>query len=998
MPPDICYHDKVGIRSFSEERYLSIEKPGDEAVQESKQYEVCVRDNHPFPTRNSFRLDGASAWTILLSSNREHVGPVRCGDTVCIAKGPIPDMKRCRGAFLSNSASSKIPMVEIAAYEIKNPSMTWTLVDATDHTSTASISSSPCLLLRDQFHNYIGARPQGGLKMEERDMKKSNTRWEILRADIPRIASLPRPIRFDAPYNDDISPSSRGQVRYREVALCDLPLSHQEALLVEDLLFCMGGSEGVYIKLGHGTAGPEFTYPLSAQEGVDRALAGMVAPFLPLCNDFLRVKTVIQEQSHLAMGWVNQALCSALSVLLREHQVLIAQLESTFREGDLTLSSLKYYVQPIFSAMRYLRNLVDKVAGKKGGKVLNAIDAVNERYGLGFQELSQFLLQKAAEPYFVMITKWLHEGEISDANQEFFVKENTNYSMDHGTDYWYKRYAIVPDQVPFFFSSIKDKILHTGKHLNVLTSLKDKVNYDLDESDIPTKPLRFSSRNERDYAEAVDSCHDRASQRLLKLFFSPPFDLKSTLGTWRNFFLLGKADFYTYFMDQAYPELKKDLRLVNLPRVSSLLQLAIRSSSNFIDPNSDDIECTFQNFSIKDAATILSGVGTQVKGTNAEQQMGEKSLRFFTLKYKIAYPMNLIFTRTVHLKYQLIFRHLLYCRHVERLLVEVWTIHLSAKGIDNLGFRQPFATRMVMMHTCRNYIFYATMEVLEPRYQEMMAKMNTCQTLDDVIKVHDGFLDTCLRELLIFGKPALYDKLNHLLVTCDRFAQSISVLYEGGVISDKTRNNPIPSEHGGDRQQMSRATLDGKARIELLMALLNKESYSALIIKYEDDIAKALGTFLVDLEEEASLRTTDHVHLTSLLTRLNYNDWFTEKMNLEKQQREADRAAAAAEAQAQKEDEENEQDIRSERGDHAGSTSMSRESYYRKGHRTPRTPPPSGGGGGGGGGGGEYTVSRENGFPGKSLPPSGKERDNERAHRRRRDYETESTKRTPRDA
>eukprot|EP00397_Hematodinium_sp_SG-2012_P004499 GEMP01004511.1.p1 GENE.GEMP01004511.1~~GEMP01004511.1.p1 ORF type:complete len:1099 (+),score=243.05 GEMP01004511.1:40-3336(+) len=690
------------------------------------------------------------------------------------------------------------------------------------------VSEVRCVLLRDHFRNYLGTARGGEIRGHEKD-GKVQTLLEIL-----RVAPPPEP------------PIPLKEVRYRVVPLSDLSRSRQEELLVEDILFCMAGVEGVYMR-DH-----DEEFVLEDTSG-DLSIYALAQPFIPLCNDIRRVQRVIKLNQGLDCGWVNQALCLALSQLMKESLVRNAQLEAAFREGNLNLSSLKYTVQSSFITMNMLRRVADAVEGKKGGQVLNAVDEVNERYGLPFDKIGTFLMERAAEPMFAMVTKWIYEGQIDDVGDEFFIKENSMYSAkDHASEYWSKRFVLDTSQVPVFLTSLKDKILHTGKHLNVLRSTQLPKDVVVDEPEKPRVPLRYTSRHERDYVRVIEAAHDWASRSLLKLFSSPSaLDLKGRLRTLRNFFFMGQADYFGHFMDHATSELEKDLRHAQFSRLEGLLDLAIRTASTCSDPYKEDISCTLHNFSIADAAKRL-----ERQGEKSDEKTGmltdEKAIRFFSLKYKVSWPWNLVLTRTVLLKYQLIFRHLLYCRYVERKLVEVWTVHSASKHLAKNGINS-YAIRQRMLHVCRNYIFYVAVEVLEPQFHLMMSRLNSCKTLDDVIRIHDGFLDTCLTEILLMGKDALYQYLTKLLATCVSFADSILSLHQ---------------------QQFSGGS-DSRADAELMGKLLSKEAYSNLIVKFEAIFGAQLVAFLKLLNQEAGRRAMDHVHLANLLTRLDYNDFFS---------------------------------------------------------------------------------------------------------------------------
>lgn len=70
-------------------------------------------------------------------------------------------------------------------------------------------------------------------------------------------------------------------------------------------------------------------------------------------------------------GVVRQALCSAVTRLLKEYLIVVAQLETQYRKGLLSLQKLWFYVQPCLRTMEMLSALaVDVVTRDLKGAAL----------------------------------------------------------------------------------------------------------------------------------------------------------------------------------------------------------------------------------------------------------------------------------------------------------------------------------------------------------------------------------------------------------------------------------------------------------------------------------------------------------------------------------------------------------------------------------------------------------------------------------------------------
>jgi len=89
------------------------------------------------------------------------------------------------------------------------------------------------------------------------------------------------------------------------------------------------------------------------------------------------------------------------------------------------------------------------------------------------RDLFANLLERASEPYFKILKKWIFKGILEDPFEEFIVKENTtckkeDIERDLNDRYWQERFTYRDEMVPIFLSKYREKILHAGKYLHVI--------------------------------------------------------------------------------------------------------------------------------------------------------------------------------------------------------------------------------------------------------------------------------------------------------------------------------------------------------------------------------------------------------------------------------------------------------------------------------------------------------------------------------------------------
>lgn len=87
----------------------------------------------------------------------------------------------------------------------------------------------------------------------------------------------------------------------------------------------------------------------------------------------------IEEKSSFEYGQVNHALAAAMRTLVKEHLILVSQLEQLHRQGLLSLQKLWFYIQPAMRTMDILASLgacPPGGHGAVGGRCLNTAPGV----------------------------------------------------------------------------------------------------------------------------------------------------------------------------------------------------------------------------------------------------------------------------------------------------------------------------------------------------------------------------------------------------------------------------------------------------------------------------------------------------------------------------------------------------------------------------------------------------------------------------------------------
>ncbi|XP_037799698.1 gamma-tubulin complex component 2-like isoform X2 [Penaeus monodon] len=639
------------------------------------------------------------------------------------------------------------------------------IVSEIEHAAETKLSKDQLNELRDRLlrESQVTHVPSEAMRAVERGEKKN-------------ILGPPTPSWLDnRPYHtlDFVQVEHRPDVG----ALGKVASTSQEHQLIEDLLSLMMGIEGMYITVQppakHYDA-PEFTVDPS----VEPSLSALVSRILPLCGHYSQLVRFVEDKSLYHHGLVNQALAAALTSLIKDYMLLVTQLEAQHQRWALTLHKLWFYVEKTMAVMDMLACITRIITKSEahGGSVLSLLhDRTLSLTGCGqLQEVMVFLTQAAAVPYMNMLAKWLYRGIINDPYNEFMVVDREssteeNEEQDLADDYWEKRYTIIPHNIPAFLQMHADVILRTGKYLNVIRQSDHSVVCPDQEE------LAYSIRDPS-YTEVIERTYSFASKRLLELLMKEK-DLMGRLRSVKHYFLLDQGDFVVQLMSLCEDELSKNIDDVLPTRLESLLELALRTSAANNDLYKDDIQCDLQPITLMNQMLRILSIETEDEREYypQEERLQLSGLQGFSLGYRVTWPVSLVLDRKTIACYQMIFRHLFYCKHVERLLCRVWVSNKVAKSFPlsaSRTYTAAFALRQRMLNFIQNIEYYMMFEVIERNWQTFINKMQKVENVDEVLAFHNDFLSGCLKDCMLTS-PELLRMISKLTGICVNFANFI---------------------------------------------------------------------------------------------------------------------------------------------------------------------------------------------------------------------------------
>lgn len=193
----------------------------------------------------------------------------------------------------------------------------------------------------------------------------------------------------------------------------------------------------------------------------------------------------------------------------------------------------------------------------------------------------------------------------------------------------------------------------------------------------------------------------------------------------RKYLLLGQGDFINLLMENLKNELDREANQLYQHALFSIVSASVRATSQL-----DDSE-------------ILDHLDVKL----VHPIQGDKGWDIFTLQYTVHGPLATILELNMG-KYQELFKPLWKAKHTEFVLDNIWRQQkLNSKLLDNFFLElrpiffklHGFTTQMV--HFIHQMQYYVLFEVIECSWVAFIKRVQTSQTLDDILEAHEAFLE-----------------------------------------------------------------------------------------------------------------------------------------------------------------------------------------------------------------------------------------------------------------
>lgn len=423
----ILFSSSIALRNVNRHKFLKAN---------NNEGQVTATGQHP--TISYADSESTQEFIIINSTSKDYKGVVTFGSSISLMTKS--------GGYLSFNANREVK-IEKSESAATNKLVRWTILSANNSGIRRPLTCFDDVVLKTPFGELVVEAT--GIVFANGQGSSADSTWKLMRANVPFmpdwVFTRGNLVNNDLVLNRSPYIELAGrQLAYRRKTypeegknLVNFPITSQEQLLLEDILFALHSIEGTYIKRKQEDSEDLKTFnfavePYLERPSCDESLLYLINKVLPLCSYHDQVSIFLNVHSNYVFGLVSHALCEAISSLLKEYSLKITQIDAEFSKGDLTIQKLWFYLQPCLRTMESLSKFVNEAENLKGGAMLNAIyKSMISASDPQNKKLYSFLMEKASVPYLEMLSTWIHFGEIVDPYEEFLIKERKELNKEN---------------------------------------------------------------------------------------------------------------------------------------------------------------------------------------------------------------------------------------------------------------------------------------------------------------------------------------------------------------------------------------------------------------------------------------------------------------------------------------------------------------------------------------------------------------------------------------
>lgn len=487
-----------------------------------------------------------------------------------------------------------------------------------------------------------------------------------------------------------------------------------------------------------------------------RAIRQFILQYSTYANENVRMESEMLNKEILPTGLYIQAFANGLDCVLDGYHQAVTDLEKKFlRKPTTSLMFIFHEVEKFRPLFEFLLRLINGIQTQKlfGCQILQFLQD-NSMHGNDQIMDAVLTIQRSVYVIFIQqLCQWLIYGKFMDTYNEFFITHsedsvdsekrrtfstqtsvNTSNSSDQSVNAELWHYDINYDMLPHYFpKSWAEKVLFIGQTVLMLNSDPRDSSQNIAEQETKKRIWadqeqiffhQFHQLQKKEkisvllFERIVDEIKTCVTQHLSEIAIKDA-DLVKQLKIIKDFFLLGRGELFYEFIRGLYPiygNLVNENAVRDINRIFNVSAASVNIH--------DDIEVFQFELAQKDSADISYGYENR------------DLFHYLILRYKIKWPLHLLFPPKVLDKYNELFRFLIYIRKIQFDIQMLWCYHREQKvGRNNelLQFRNK------LMFFIDNLQYYLQVDVLESQFCIMMDKIKETNDFEQIIRAHGCF-------------------------------------------------------------------------------------------------------------------------------------------------------------------------------------------------------------------------------------------------------------------
>ncbi|XP_025073868.1 gamma-tubulin complex component 4 [Pogonomyrmex barbatus] len=226
----------------------------------------------------------------------------------------------------------------------------------------------------------------------------------------------------------------------------------------------------------------------------------------------------------------------------------------------------------------------------------------------------------------------------------------------------------------------------------------------------------------------------------------------------KEFFLMGRGDLFLEFIKLTTHILNKAPTNHTSRDINLAFQMALRkmhlNDESAIDSFNFVVPVSVENENVNTDIIDLD---------NEKQDPNEKcGWGMIMLKYKVVWPLHLMFSPAVLNDYNVLFRFLLRVKKTQINLWNLWSEHMHHKDID-IGVIQ---LRNNLIFIVDNLQYYLQVDVMESQYTVMEASLKNTRNFEDIQKAHSVFLANVMSQTFLLSNTGKKNPVSFIRIIC----------------------------------------------------------------------------------------------------------------------------------------------------------------------------------------------------------------------------------------